>query len=227
MYGYIAAWRRWLLPLTLMACLAGCSAQHDRLQRLVTDCLDITGEDYCRSCRWPRTESGCVPGNACRSTTEVWRESMSYIAIRDRKMCGCSSPSFVHGLVIPRSLIPGVEAVNRPNGIWDFAWQTALGRDIPEEEIALAINPRHDRSENQMHIHITRLRKGAPDGYDKELAASIASLGSVWGTAREIALAKGLADYGILVVRRKAGGFTVIVEAGSPEDRYMIARCPG
>lgn len=223
----ILKWIKPLLLMTLLACLAGCSGQHDRLQSLVTGCLDITGEDYCRSCRWPRTESGCVPGNACRSTTEVWRESMNYVAIRDRKMCGCNSPSFVHGLVIPRALISGVEATSRPNGIWDFAWQTALLRNIPEEEIALAINPRHDRSENQMHIHITRLRKGAPDGYDKGFSATITTLDSVWRTARRIAMAKGLDDYGILLIKSMEGGFTVIVEAGSPEDRYMEARCPG
>lgn len=222
-----AGWIKPLLLTAILAFLAGCSGQHDRLQRLVTGCLDISGEDYCRSCPWPRTESSCIPGQACRSTTEVWRENTNYVAIRDRKMCGCSDPAFVHGLVIPRALISGVEAASRPEGIWDFAWQTALRKNIPESEIALGINPRHDRSENQMHIHITRLRKGATDGHEKELAADIPALDSVWATARRVALSKGLDDYGILVVQRKTGGFTVIVEPGSPEDRYMAARCPG
>jgi len=211
----------------ILSTLAGCSGQHDRLQRLVTNCLDISGEQYCSSCQWPRAESGCSADNACARTTEVWRESLNYVAIRDKKMCSCTTPNFVHGLVIPRALIAGVESPNRPNGIWNFAWQTALKRDIPATEIALAINPQHDRSENQLHIHITALRKDSRKLFNKELSMPVESLDRVWDAAAKMARAKGLSDYGILVVKGADDSFTVLVEPESPEDLYMLARCPG
>ncbi|HZV80689.1 MAG TPA: CDP-diacylglycerol diphosphatase [Geobacteraceae bacterium] len=205
--------------------IAGCSSEKNRLQMLVTSCLDVSGETYCNSCQSPRTESGCVADNACTRTTEVWRENMYYVAIRDRKMCGCSDPGFIHGLAIPRAIISGVDAPNRPNGLWSFAWQTALERNIRRSDIALAINPKHDRSENQMHIHITRLRDDARSRITPEMSARVNDLASVWSVAGKIAAAKGLSDYGVLVTAGKDGDFMVVVDEDSPEDRFMAARC--
>jgi CDP-diacylglycerol pyrophosphatase len=141
-------------------------------------------------------------------------------------MCECTAPGFIHGLVIPRALISGVEAANRPNDIWNFAWQTARERNIPRDDIALAINPKHDRSENQMHIHITRLRSDARAAITPERSARVGNLDSVWKTAGTLAHANGLTDYGVLVIAGSADGFTVVVDGESPEDRYMAARCP-
>lgn len=204
----------------------GCTTENNRLQRLVTNCLDISGESYCSSCQWPRSDSTCIPARVCGRSTEVWRESLHYVAIRDKKMCECTAPGFVHGLVIPRALISGVEAANRPNGIWNFAWQTARERKIPLDEIALAINPKHNRSENQMHIHITRLRSDARAAIKPELSAQVGNLDSVWQAAGTLAAANGLTDYGVLVIARSAADFTVVVDGESPEDRFMSARCP-
>ncbi len=204
----------------------GCSTEKNRLQMLVTNCLDPSGETYCSTCQSPRTEGGCVADDACTRTTEVWRETSNYVAIRDRKMCGCGDPGFIHGLAIPRALISGVDAPNRPNGLWGFAWQTALERNIPREEIALGINPKHDRSENQMHIHITRLRDGARSGFAPEMSARVSDLATVWRVAGNIAAARGLSDYGVLVAAGTEGDFVVVVDEGSPEDRFMRARCP-
>jgi CDP-diacylglycerol pyrophosphatase len=211
-----------MLCALLILSITGCSPQHNRLQRLVTDCLDNSGETYCTSCPWPRTDSGCIADTPCGLTTEIWREDLHYVAIRDRKMCGCADSGFVHGLAIPRALVPGVEAVNRPNGIWKFAWQTALDRGIPPEEISLAINPQWDRSENQMHIHIARLRATVAPG----LGSPVKDLGAVWKTAGEIAVQRGWADYGVMVTSDGKEGFMVVVSAESPEDLYQLARCP-
>lgn len=210
----------------LLLNIVGCTTENNRLQRLVTNCLDISGETYCGSCQWPRTDSRCVEDNACTGTTEIWRENFHYVAIRDRKMCGCTVPGFVHGLAIPRAIISGVDAANRPNGIWSFAWQSALERNIQPSEIALAINPKHDRSENQMHIHMTRLRSDARSSFAPEMSARVKDLASVWGVAGKIAAAKGLSDYGVLVTAGNDGDFTVVVDEDSPEDRFMLARCP-
>lgn len=210
----------------LLSMSSGCSAEHGHLRMLVTNCLDTSGETYCSSCPSPRTESGCVPGNACNRTTDVWRETVDYVAIRDRKMCGCSDPGFIHGLALPRAIISGVEAPNRPNGIWSFAWQTALERHISRGDIALAINPEHERSENQMHLHITRLRDDARSRVVPGMSTTVPDLATVWSSAGKIAAAQGLIDYGVLVFAADGGGFMVVVDKESPEDRYMIARCP-
>jgi CDP-diacylglycerol pyrophosphatase len=210
----------------VLVAMGGCTTENNRLQRLVTNCLDVSGESYCSSCQWPRTDSSCVADNACPRTTEVWRESLHYVAIRDKKMCSCTAPGFIHGLAMPRALISGVDAANRPNGIWTFAWQTARDLNIPHSDIALAINPKHDRSENQMHIHITRLRSDARSTMAQQRSAQVSTLDSVWLTAGALAAANGLTDYGVLVAAGSMGGFTVVVDGESPEDRFMSARCP-
>jgi CDP-diacylglycerol pyrophosphatase len=210
-----------LVPLLL----GGCSAGHNRLQRLVTECLDLTAEDYCSTCPWPREEKGCRLTDRCTATTAVWAESPLYVAIRDRKMCTCDDASFIHGLAIPRALIPGVEAPGRPEGIWAFAWQTALTRGIPAEEVALAINPRTDRSENQMHIHIARLLPTARNRFPEEATVRNADLGAVWRLSRQRATNLGLDDYGILVTADGPGRYLAVVSPTSPEDLYLQARC--
>ena len=87
--------------------------------------------------------------------TEVWARSHDYVAIRDRKMCGCPS-DFVYGLARPLQQVTGVESKNRPSGIWDFAWDVAKKR-VPEFEIALVVNPLTYRIQDQLHVHIVKL----------------------------------------------------------------------
>jgi len=140
-------------------------------------------------------------------------------------MCNCARPGFVHGLAIPRALIGGVESMNRPGGIWEFAWETAIKKGIHPADIALAINPNTDRSENQMHIHITRLLTGARNGFRKDYTSSVERLDQVWHASRENAARAGLVDYGVLVIQGPGSGYDVIIAEISPEHQYTRYRC--
>jgi hypothetical protein len=213
------------LLLTVTLLLAGCSTQHSRLQQLVTSCTDLSGEDYCTACPWPRSDSSCELAAVCTKSTEIWRESEYYIAIRDKKMCGCKLPGFFHGLAIPRALIRGVESANRPAGIWDFAWKAGMAKGIAGGELALAISPANDRSENQLHIHILRLKNDARNSFLQERTTTVDSLAKVWQAATASAAANGLTFYGVLAAENPAGGYLVVVSAESPEDIYTAARC--
>jgi CDP-diacylglycerol pyrophosphatase len=211
--------------IVLCSVLSSCSGQNSRLQRLITSCIDTSGEDYCAACPWPRTDSSCVTAGICTAGTEIWRENGNYIAIRDKKMCSCSRAGFIHGLAIPRALIGGVESSNRPNGIWKFAWETAIDKGINPIDVALAINPNTDRSENQMHIHITRLLPGARTGFRKDYTSRVDRLDQVWHASRENAAKAGLVDYGVLVIQGFDNGYDVIISEISPEHQYTRYRC--
>jgi len=67
-------------------------------------------------------------------------------------------------LLIPTTRITGIEdpqllAPGAAN-YWEFAWQARrlvterAGRPVPREDVGLAINSVHGRSQNQLHIHI-------------------------------------------------------------------------
>jgi CDP-diacylglycerol pyrophosphatase len=220
-----SGFQKFVCLVVLCSVLSSCSGQNSRLQRLVTSCIDTSGEDYCAACQWPRTDSSCVTAGNCTASTEIWRENGNYIAIRDKKMCNCSKPGFIHGLVIPRALIGGIESLNRPNGIWEFAWKTAIDKGIHPEDVALAINPNADRSENQMHIHIARLLPGARAGFQKGYNSRVDRLDQVWRASRENAAKAGLGDYGVLVTQGLDSGYDVTVSEQNPEHRYTIYRC--
>jgi CDP-diacylglycerol pyrophosphatase len=201
-----------------------CAARGDRLVlfHIVDACAGPVTGDYCVRCRFPR--AGTCPGiDACGATTEVWAESAEFVAIRDRKMCGCPE-RFVHGLALPRARVTGTEDPRRPDGIWPFAWTVATGRIAPAE-VALAINPPHDRTQDQLHVHLVRLALGARDRLAARAPATAASLDAVWKVAERDAAARGLQRYGVLVAQRPEGSFAVLTSAESPEDLFTEARC--
>jgi CDP-diacylglycerol pyrophosphatase len=214
------------LLLLTVSLATGCTTQNSRLQKLVTSCTDLSGEDYCTACPWPRSDSSCERASVCAKSTEIWRENENYIAIRDKKMCSCTQSGFVHGLAIPRAMIKGVESANRPGGIWDFAWKTGLERGIAASNMALVINPANDRSENQLHIHIVRLKDDARNSFPKGKTTATESLAKTWQTATASAASNNLPFYGVLAAQNPAGGYFVVVSPESPEDLYTVARCP-
>jgi CDP-diacylglycerol pyrophosphatase len=89
-------------------------------------------------------------------------------------------------LVIPTARITGIEdpAILAPGATNYFqaAWAARLDmleklkRELPREDISLAINSPFGRSQNQLHIHIDCLR---PDVRDA-LAAHLAEIGPTW-----------------------------------------------
>jgi len=71
-------------------------------------------------------------------------------------------------LLIPTDRITGIEApqivASGAKNYWQDAWsarpifQRRAGRPIPREDLALAINSKYGRSQNQLHIHIDCVR---------------------------------------------------------------------
>jgi CDP-diacylglycerol pyrophosphatase len=221
--------RSLLLAVLILISLSGTGSAYaagsrDVLWSIISSCLDPGGADYCTTCRAPRAETTCAAGKSCRETTEVWAENAEFVALRDRKMCDCPE-DFVHGLVLPRARVTGVEDPHRPDGIWSFAWAVACSRLGDDSDTALAVNPRGMRDQDQLHVHIVRLQPDARKRFVTARTSRVQKLDEVWGAASRVAAAAGLADYGVLVTRNPEGGFTVLVDKGSIEKNYSIARC--
>ncbi len=208
----------WIIPGPVAA-----QSRRDILLDIVSNCVEPKAANYCSLCRAPRSDSACAATPECRSSTEVWAMSERYTAIRDIKMCGCPA-GFVHGLALPRQPVRGVEDPARPEGIWQFAWDTAVTR-IEAESIALVVNPRRQRSQDQLHVHLLRLRKDARARLTEHVAGYVRQLDQVWTSAARAAAAKGLDDYGVLVMQRPQEDFMVVITADSPEAPFTEWRC--
>jgi len=195
----------------------------DILLDIVSHCVDPAPANYCSLCRVPRNDGGCGATLECSKSTEVWALNDRYTAIRDVKMCGCPA-GFVHGLALPIYPVRGVEDPQRPDGIWQFAWNVAVSR-IEPESIALVVNPQFQRSQNQLHVHLLRLSPDVRGQLEKEKSAYVSDLEQVWASAARSAAANGLDDYGVLVVQRPQMDYMVVVMAGSPEAAFTRWRC--
>ena len=170
----------------------------------------------------PRRDANCGVSE-CKKTNEVWVLNTQYVAIRDIKMCGCPT-EFVHGLAMPREVITGVEDSNRQEDIWQFAWDVATER-IERDSIALVINPKSQRTQNQLHIHLVRLEKNARDNFLQYSPSYVDSLEHIWATAESVAKAKGLNDYGVLVAQQSPGKYIVVITPNSPEAAFTQWSC--
>ena len=213
-----------ILTGTSVAVPAVAEGAGDVLWEIVSSCLDPTVVDYCKLCRWPRTESTCPHDGNCTRTTEVWAETWDFAVIRDIKMCNCPE-GFVHGLAIPRKRVTGIEDPNRPDGIWRFAWDTACKKIGDPSTIALAVNPQNLRSQDQLHIHIVRLKQDARKQLAEPPSSRLHYLDGVWPAAAQSAKERNLTDYGVIVITHPDGGYLVRVEKGSPEWLYTEAKC--
>lgn len=195
----------------------------DILLDIVQHCVDPKRENYCTKCRAPMAEVACSPDTSCRKTTEVWSINTEYVAIRDIKMCACPA-SFIHGLVMPLQVITGVEDPLRPEGIWQYAWDVAMQR-IEDEAIALVVNPQNFRSQNQLHVHLVRLKPEARTQFKSMATGNSADLLAIWQLAAALAKQQNLPDYGVLVTQAESGGFTVVVTAQSPGALFTQYVC--
>jgi CDP-diacylglycerol pyrophosphatase len=203
--------------------LAGSPRHSDILLDIVTHCVDTRSANYCQQCRAPTFASVCTAEKTCQQTTDVWAMNEEFVAIRDIKMCGCPA-DFVHGLVLPRQVITGVEDPRRPQAIWDYAWQVGLTRMEPSS-IALVINPQNFRSQNQMHIHVLRFKPQASQALSQLQTVEITDLNDVWRAATALAKAQSLPDYGVLVRLAPSGGFWVVVTPYSPGRLFTHYVC--
>jgi len=195
----------------------------DILLDIVRHCVDPKLENYCTRCRAPIAEVACTPETSCKKTTEVWSSNTEYVAIRDIKMCGCPA-SFVHGLVMPLQVITGVEDPLRPEGIWQYAWDEAALR-MEAEAIALVVNPQNFRSQNQLHVHLVRLKPQARAEFKSMATGTSSNLLNVWKISAELAKKQNLPDYGVLVSTEESGGFKVVVTTVSPGHLFTQYVC--
>jgi CDP-diacylglycerol pyrophosphatase len=117
-----------------------------------------------------------------------------------------------------------VEDPNREEGIWQFAWDVAMQR-IEPQSIALAVNPKSQRSQNQLHIHLVRLDKNARSNLSQYTPVPIDSLEYIWSMAEKDAKAKGLHEYGVLVAQSSPGKYVVVTTPNSPEADFTIWKC--
>ncbi len=217
--------RSLLLPL---ACVVVCSTAHaleksDILKHIVQQCIDPSVSGYCEQCRSPLLRAGCAGKSTCKATTDIWAETAEFVAIRDIKMCGCPA-EFVHGLVMPKAIVTGVEDERRPDAIWQFAWDVATQR-MPLADIALAVNSQNKRTQNQLHVHLVRLKPGPLPALDASWVAQTPHLHDVWQVAKQAAASLNMPEYGVLVAAAPSGGYRVALTTLSPEGQFTQAVC--
>lgn len=221
----------WLVPMLLQISIllfgffqtTPSLANSNILLEIVQQCLRTDKPDYCEHCRAPQQIANCTGKTSCRATSEVWAEDPEFVAIRDIKMCGCP-PDFVHGLVMPKATVTGIEDSRRPDSIWTFSWQVALER-LKTHEIALAVNPLTKRTQNQLHVHVVRLRPGFHEKQSQHVVVTTRDLNAVWRLAQQAADERKMPEYGVLVSAAPNGEFLVTLTSQSPEGQFTQAVC--
>ena len=227
-FGGIRIWHKVSLVLALTVglssqVLSADIARSDILLHIVTQCVDPSKENYCTNCMLPRADAGCSGVTECKKTNEVWANNAKYVAIRDIKMCGCPS-NFVHGLAMPRNIVTGVEDLNREEDIWQFAWDIGTER-IDPGMLALVVNPKSERTQNQLHVHMLTLDQNARENFPEHSHAYIQSLDQVWRISQKLAVSSGLNDYGVLVAKESATQYILVISRNSPEGAFTIWNC--
>jgi CDP-diacylglycerol pyrophosphatase len=195
----------------------------DILLNIATQCINPKAQNYCNQCVSPRTEANCGNIRECKNTTEVWSENEQFVAIRDIKMCGCAK-GFIHGLAMPKYEVTGIEDIRRPEEIWQFAWDTSK-KMIEPDLIALAVNPKSRRSQNQLHVHLVQIDPKMKNKFNTYSYAFVKNLEHVWETADKLAAKNSLIDYGILVTQATSNQFIVLITPNSPEGEFTIWNC--
>ncbi len=199
--------------------------QRDWLWHIVSQCMDASAPDYCVRCRRP-LPGKCGP-TPCPETSPVWSVEKEFVAIQDRKMCGCPL-GFVHGLALPRVAVKGVEDPKRPDGLWDFAWKTARVAITDESAILLAVNGPTRRTQDQLHVHMVRLSADGRKLLAQAMPETVPDLKGVWKAAARSAKKREIKGwYGIAVARADDGkGFIVAATASDhPETEFGQAFC--
>ncbi|CAM8323085.1 CDP-diacylglycerol diphosphatase [Candidatus Methylopumilus planktonicus] len=198
-------------------------SRSDILLNIATQCINPKTQNYCNQCVSPRIDSSCGNPQDCKNTTEIWSENEQFVSIRDIKMCGCSK-DFIHGLTMPRSEVTGIEDIRRQEEIWQFAWETSK-KIIEPDLIALVVNPKSHRSQNQLHVHLVRIDPKVKNKFNAYIFTYVKNLDHVWETAGKLAAKNSLIDYGILVTRATSNQFTVLITPNSPESEFTIWKC--
>jgi CDP-diacylglycerol pyrophosphatase len=216
----------------MLLCSAGtfapapATANPSALWEIVSTCVDRERTGYC-TC--PAFARSCCGLETTRDPDVVWARTDEFVAIRDMVMCGCPK-GFVAGLALPRTRVSGIEDPRRPEAIWLFAWRVAHSRIRDEMEIALAINPKDARTQDQMHVHLLRLDsdgRAALEGPPPAgtIVLPLEDLDAVFAAAIARVGADRIGDHGILVARRKSGGWIALVTDHSSPQAFTINGC--
>jgi hypothetical protein len=220
----------WVLGAACLACSRPAAVPDSAaLWEIVSRCVDRKTSAYC-AC--PAFTYSCCGDQATPDADIVWARTSAFVAIRNMNMCGCQA-GFVAGLVLPRTRVTGVEDPRRPEGIWPFAWEVAQSRIADPGEIGLAINPKDARSQNQMHVHLVRLRPEVRAWLDSSdapapagvLLVPLPTLDGVFGAVEARVGAVQMADTGILVARARAGGWTAVLTHRTSPLAFTMYRC--
>ena len=183
------------------------------------------------------------------------RVAESYAVLADRK-------GGAHFLLIPTRTMTGIESpeVLEPDAPNYFAaaWQArdrvaaVVGHDVPRTAVGLALNPKHARSQDQLHIHIECLRADVA----RSLQTSSAGITAAWspidvagwhfealrimgedlGTSnpfrlladRSPAAVSRLEDYSLVVAGmqfKEGPGFVVLTGSALPGELLLDSSC--
>jgi CDP-diacylglycerol pyrophosphatase len=93
------------------------------------------------------------------------------------------------------------------------------------EDIALVVNPRLRRSQNQLHVHLVRLKPETRSLMASNLVGETSELSSVWRIAQRAADERQMNDFGVLVFQTAKNKFGVVISSDSPEGLYTRAVC--
>jgi CDP-diacylglycerol pyrophosphatase len=227
--------RRRVAALAAAIAVAGCVASREHpgtgpnaLWTIVSRCVDRQTAAYC-SC--PPFELSCCGNPSTPDADVVWARTADYVVIRDLTMCGCP-PDFVAGLAMPLTRISGIDDPRRPEGIWPFAWGVARARIPDELAIGLAINPPDARTQNQMHVHLLRLRAGVRTWLDSDAPAPpgvqvvpVPDLDGVFAAVQARVGAEHMRDTGVLVARGRRGGWRAVLTDRTSPQVFTVNRC--
>ena len=103
----------------------------------------------------------------------------------------------------------------------------AQGKIADDATIALVVNSARGRTQDQLHVHLVRLRDDARQNFTGRMA-SVLRLDDVWSAVSQLAANQPpLQDYNVLVVSSLNGGFEVLVESNdmSLERTYTQRTC--
>ncbi len=227
--------RRHVAALAAAIAVAGCAASRDHpgtgpsaLWTIVSRCVDRQTAAYC-SC--PPFELSCCGNPSTPDADVVWARTADFVVIRDLRMCGCP-PGFVSGLAMPVTRVSGIEDPRRPEGIWPFAWEAARARIPDEQAIGLVLNPPDARTQNQMHVHLLRLRAEVRPWLDGEAPAPpgvqvipVQDLDAVFAAVQARVGADHMRDTGVLVARGRRGGWRAVLTDRTSPQAFTLNRC--
>lgn len=141
-------WRCRSLPLFIALLLVGC-ARSDALWTVTHD-LCMTNHHYRRD-----------PA-PCQQVYQPQDSNQGFSVIQNPRYR-------LHFLLVPTIAISGIESItlSRPGrpDYFGYAWlmryplMAAYGAWVPEDRLGMALNSAYGRSQNQLHIHLTCLRK--------------------------------------------------------------------